>query len=189
MISPFRLPRIDRANRAIQAAAWRIIHHQADFPRGARLEGPPDWRARQGPSMCHPNWILLASGPSVAYFDVRQAVEAGCAILVVNGGYRLLREQGVKADILMLADPDATREYGREAAQYAKETWITSHVSHVARWRPERGGVILQWAQPRMDAHHFETNPLRPFFHAYSVVHPALQMCVTGRYSDWHGRG
>lgn len=150
----------------------------ASIPSGWRLEGPPDRQPRRAPTLRHPRWILLASGPSVAHFDVAQAQRAGCAILAVNGAYRALRAQDMQADLLMLTDPHAARDYGREASQWARETWISSHASHAANWRPDRGGVFLQWANPPIGARHFETDPLRPFFHAYSVVHPALQMCV-----------
>lgn len=169
---------LQHASRVLQAAAWVLARRHTGIPRGWRLEGPPDWQPRRAPMVRHRHWILLASGPSVAHFDVAQAQKAGFAILAVNGGYRLLRAQQVQADLLMLTDPHAARDYGREASQWARETWISSYASHAANWRPDRGGVFLQWANPHISARHFETDPLRPFFHAYSVVHPALQMCV-----------
>lgn len=154
---------------------WTHAHDHPGFEPETPWNTPGDLAALA--PWC-PSWVVVGSGPSVQGWDPREAREAGVGILVLNGAYRVVEEYGLRADVLMMTDPNAVREYGREAARWADRSVWSLSAAHKGRYTPEGAILFRQWERPGMDEGHFQEDPKGPLFHAQSVAHAALQVLV-----------
>lgn len=123
-------------------------------------------------------WLIVGSGPSAANVDLISARAAGVGIMFVNGSYRLLNQQGVVGDVLVMSDPNAMREYGEEAARCAKVACFSAAASGFSGVNPSNAVYFQQWSKPGMDDGNVEVCLDRPLYHSGSVAHAALQIAL-----------
>jgi len=122
--------------------------------------------------------LIVGTAPSARELDFESI--GSDYILTLNRAYTLFLNGGRQPDGIVLTNPHAMSEYGRDAVSAFGWKHIFLNASAASASGLQADGAIYfhQWKFPTMDRGFFQFDASRPLYQAASVAHSALQLAV-----------